>query len=269
MSRVLASLFFLLSDAVSNPPKHTHTHRSTALQRHLAGLLHPWPCLPPSMAAKGGERRKKYKIEGLLQIWPWLWLGWGPAYNKSLISFTEGREWAAAHWKRSERSHNNQLSADFGAERYSLWLHFSHPVSTANHSQKCRGSTSPALNEQPVNFIHTITEQIFYKVIQCRIICFHKKKSLHYVSLAENYLQHARVIFCAKIEKTQQAWQLGWATQTYSCFMVFISLRCYKTAHPFVSALEIQFRRQHLLLGDVLWFVAPRFTFLSWQQLRR
>lgn len=137
-------------------PHPTPTHRSTALQGHLAGLLHPWPCLPPSITAEGGKgRKKKYKIEELLQIRPWLWLGWGLTYNEFLISFTEGREWAAATENEANiHIQNNQLSADFGADRDSLLLHFSHPVSTANHSQKCSGSTSPALNEQPVNFIH-------------------------------------------------------------------------------------------------------------------
>lgn len=152
------------------PPQH---HSAETLGRSVTSLA----LSAPQHNCRGGKRKKKkYKIEGLLQIWPWLWLGWGPAYNKSFISFTEGREWAAATGNEANvHMQNNQLSADFGAERYSLLLHFSHPVSTANHSQKCSGSTSPALNEQPVNFIHKITEN----VVCAGSFVFTKKKSLH------------------------------------------------------------------------------------------
>lgn len=122
MSRVLASLFFLLSEAVSNsniasitssclPPSpfhHPPQHRSAeTLGRSVTSL---------ALSAKRGKKKKKnfYKIEGLLQIWPWLWLGWGLASNKSFISFTAGWEWVAATGNKANvHMQNNQLSADF------------------------------------------------------------------------------------------------------------------------------------------------------------
>lgn len=82
----------------------------------------------------------------------------------------------------------------------------------------------------------------------------HKKNVIRHVFFSENYLLHARVIFCGKNEKNPTGMTIRMSDSDLQLFygVYFFCAAIKRHPHPFVSALEIQFRRRHLLLGDVL-----------------